>query len=101
MPAPERRSARRVHLTAPIDATLGATAVRLVEISQRGALVEHSSPFVEGARLRLTFDWEGARISRECRVVRSKLTRGHAGRVVYRSGLEFARTPAARGTGRR
>lgn len=86
MPAPERRSARRIHLTAPIDATLGATGVQLIEISPRGALVEHSTPLVQGARLRLTFRWEGAPISRDCRVVRSRLTRG-----VYRSGLEFAK----------
>jgi hypothetical protein len=96
MPAPERRSARRIHLTAPIDASLGATGVKLIEISPRGALVEHATPFVEGARLRLTFRWEGSSISRDCRVVRSKLTRGHAGQVVYRSGLEFAKTPARR-----
>ena len=99
MAAPERRSAARVHLTSPVDATLGATAVRLMEISQKGALIEHTTPFIEGARLRLVFKWEGKQISRECRVVRSKLIRSHSGGgvVVYRSGLEFtALAPPAR-----
>ena len=81
---------------------LGATRVVLLEISRRGARVEHSTPFVEGARLRLTFRWEQQEISRECRVVRSKLARSRdPGRVVYHSGLEFLRVtekpaPAAR-----
>jgi len=80
---------------------LGATRVTLLEISQRGALVEHSTPFVEGARLRLTFKWEGAEISRDCRVVRSRLSRSHdTDTVVYRSGLEFAkRAETGRGSG--
>jgi len=102
MPAPERRSAPRIHLTAPIDATLGATAVKLLEISQRGALVEHSTPFIEGARLRLTFKWEGAEIVRECRVVRSRLIRARdTGVVVYRSGLEFTKRAETRPPARR
>lgn len=96
MPASERRTARRINLTSPIPATLGTTRVTLMEISQRGALIEHSTPFVEGARLRLNFKWEQKEISRECRVVRSKISRSRdAAGFIYQSGLEFLRPDTA------
>lgn len=92
MQSPRTRRVQRVHLAQPLVARLGSAQVVLVDLSVLGARVEHSVPLIAGALTRLTFDFEGAEMVLECRIVRSRLERfsvGSDGLTVYHSGLEF------------
>jgi len=46
-------------MTEPLDAWFGDFAVRLVDVSATGAMVEHDEPVPEGARGLLRFYWRG------------------------------------------
>jgi hypothetical protein len=88
----ETRRVQRVHLAQPVLARLGATQVRLVDVSVLGARVEHHVPLLAGGRTRLSFRWDDEEIVTECRIVRSRLERfsvGGDGLTIYHSGLEF------------
>ena len=65
----------------------------LVNLSQGGALVEHSSMVRPGSMSQLILPHGTGEIRIACRVVRSALnrreTRGAASVVIYRTGVEF------------
>jgi hypothetical protein len=92
MQLPRTRRVQRVHLPQPLIAKLGAAQVVLVDLSILGARIEHHSPLSAGTHSHLSFEWEGDRITAECRIVRSRLERfstGSDGLTVYHAGLEF------------
>lgn len=92
LPTQNRRNIERIRLSEPIIARLGTTSVVLVDISTRGARVEHHVSLATNARLRLTFTWDGDQLAIDCVVTRCKLDRFSkegGGLTVYHSGLAF------------
>lgn len=55
----ERRGYQRLNLVRPIDGWFGDYAVRLIDVSARGALVESDETLPAGARALLRFYWRG------------------------------------------
>jgi hypothetical protein len=87
-----RRRVQRVRLSQPLVGRVGTLQVILIDISLRGARIEHASPLQKDTSTRIVFRWEDHTISAECRVVRSRLERfstGPDGLTAYHSGLEF------------
>ena len=74
-----------------MDALLGDSPVRIIEISLIGCRVEHAEKISIGARLHLQFSHEGATFKLAARVARTEL-RGGAGALLYASGLELAKS---------
>ena len=86
---PRTRRVQRIHFPQPLTGRLGATEVRLIDLSVLGARVEHARPLAAGGHARIVFDWDGERIAADCRIVRSRLEKGG----VHRSGIEFDALP--------
>jgi hypothetical protein len=87
-----RRRVQRVRLSQPLLGRIGTLQVILIDISLRGARIEHASPLQKDTSTRIVFQWDDQTISAECRVVRSRLERfstGPDGLTAYHSGLEF------------
>jgi hypothetical protein len=58
----ERRHFQRLTLTEPIDGWFGDFAVRLIDVSATGALVEADEPIESDARALLRFWWRGEEV---------------------------------------
>lgn len=58
----ERRVYQRLHLRRPIDAWFGDFAVRLIDVSANGALVEYDDDIPAESRALLRFYWRGEAI---------------------------------------
>lgn len=58
----ERREYQRLHLRRPIDAWFGDFAVRLIDVSASGALVEYDDVIPGESRAILRFFWRGEAI---------------------------------------
>jgi len=86
---PRTRRVQRIHFPQPLTGRLGATEVRLIDLSVLGARVEHALPLVAGAHSRLLFEWDGEPIGADCRIVRTRPERG-----IHRSGIEFVDLPS-------
>jgi PilZ domain-containing protein len=86
---PRTRRVQRIHFPQPLTGRLGATEVRLVDLSVLGARVEHALPLSSGGHSRLVFEWDGEKIAADCRIVRSRLEKGS-----HRSGIEFVDLPS-------
>jgi len=86
---PRTRRVQRIHFPQPLTGRLGATEVRLVDLSVLGARVEHALPLSSGGHSRLVFEWNGEKIAADCRIVRSRLEKGG-----HRSGIEFVDLPS-------
>ena len=87
-----RRRVQRVRLSQPLVGRVGTLQVILIDISLRGARIEHASPLQKDTSTRIVFKWDDHTIATECRVVRSRLERfstGPDGLTAYHSGLEF------------
>jgi hypothetical protein len=87
-----RRRVQRVRLSQPLVGRVGTLQVILIDISLRGARIEHASPLQKDTSTRIIFPWGNQTITAECRVVRSRLERfstGPDGLTAYHSGLEF------------
>ncbi len=85
----QRRNAERVPLDIPIEGKIGEIAVRLVEISLIGCLLEHADRMAMGSTFTLRFRWAGEDVSLKGRVVRTEM-RVVDGRPGYLSGVQFA-----------
>jgi hypothetical protein len=87
----EKRRLQRLDLVPPSDAKLSGLTVVLLDLSTAGARVEHPFPMKAGQRGRLDFSWDGAELSLECEIVRTRLQKStiKAGAIVYHSGLRF------------
>lgn len=76
----ERRHFQRLSLVDPIDGWFGDYAVRLLNISANGALIESDEPLPDDARGLLRFFWRGAEIELLAKTARKMATQ---------TGLEF------------
>lgn len=87
-----RRRVQRIRFVAPLSGAVGSTDVTIVDLSLTGAGIEHRGVFQVGARIVLSFVWEGERVKLPCTVLRSRLV-GFAGgadkATLYQSGLLF------------
>ncbi len=80
----ERREFQRLHLTRPVDGWFGDYAVRLLDVSANGALIEYDEEVLpDGARALLRFYWRGTAVELMAETVR----REHG-----QSGLSFLET---------
>lgn len=68
---PERREFQRLHLTRPADGWLGDFAIRLLDISAAGALIETDEDIETGARTLLRFWWRGEEVEITSDVIRT------------------------------
>lgn len=76
----ERRVYQRLTLTEPIDGWFGDFAIRLIDVSATGALVEYDDPIPDDARALLRFFWRSREIEVLAETVRT---------IERRSGLKF------------
>jgi hypothetical protein len=79
----ERREFQRLHLTRPADGWFGDYAVRILDVSASGALIEHEEEIPNGARALLRFYWRGTEVE-----IMSETVRGDDDH----SGLTFVET---------
>jgi hypothetical protein len=66
----ERRQAQRIRLPQPIDGWFGDFAVRLLDLSAVGALLDHNEEIPDDSRALLRFFWHGAAIEVTAEIVR-------------------------------
>lgn len=87
----ERRSAQRLRVAGTIPALIGRGEGVLIDLSERGAKIRHSSMVRRGATVRIAFEWERARFSASAEVVVSRVVfLGNAERpTMYESRLRF------------
>jgi hypothetical protein len=94
----DRRSAPRLRIAGTIPALIGRGTGFLIDLSERGAKIRHSTMVRRGATVRIAFDWERTRFSASAEVVGSRVvSTGHAEQpTMYESRLRFlAVTPEA------
>ena len=99
-PAPrrERRRAKRVRPTAPLDVRLcQITLLEALDVSSVGLLVEHTAPFKPGECCEVELIRSGQTIRLRGEVVRSFAINsgGSSGTLRYRTALQFLETPPA------
>ena len=85
----QRRIAERVPLDIPIEGKIGEIAVRIVEISLVGCLLEHSDRMAMGSTFTVRFRWSGENVSLKGRVTRTVMQQVDGG-MGYQSGIQFA-----------
>jgi hypothetical protein len=92
MPTTNRRRYERIRLSLPLQGSIGAHQVVVRNLSLIGCGIEHHFPLQIGAKVRLSFPWNGEMVSLESTVVRCKLEGSLAERdlSVYNSGVRFA-----------
>lgn len=66
----ERRHFQRLTLTEPVDGWFGDFAVRLVDVSATGALIEHDDEIETSSRALLRFFWRGEEVEITAETVR-------------------------------
>lgn len=91
-PRTERRNGNRVRLASPIVARIGSYGAIVLDVSERGARIEHYTRLTTGQTAMLRFEAEQRSIAAECRVVSCRVVRfasGDDGLTVYQSGLMF------------
>lgn len=76
----ERRQFQRLNLVEPVDAWFGDFAVRLLNVSATGALIEADEPLPDDARALLRFFWRGAEVEILAKTARQ---------LAVQTGLEF------------
>lgn len=87
-----RRHVERIRLTPPVSGQLGSTSVTVTDLSLSGAGVEHPGSLPVGAKVRLTFSWNGEHVQIPCSVLRCRLTGFTIGpdrKTTYQTGLAF------------
>ncbi|HJW94625.1 MAG TPA: PilZ domain-containing protein [Thermoanaerobaculia bacterium] len=67
----ERRAYQRLNLMRPLDGWFGDYAVRLLDVSASGALVDLEEPLEEHARALLRFFWNGEEVEVTAEVARA------------------------------
>lgn len=76
----ERRQFQRLNLVEPVDGWFGDFAVRLLNVSATGALIESEEPLPDDARALLRFFWRGTEVEILARTARQ---------LAIQTGLEF------------
>jgi hypothetical protein len=87
----DRRSTPRLRVAGTIPALIGRGTGFLVDLSERGAKIRHSTMVRRGATVRIAFDWERAHFSASAEVVGSRVVSiGSADQpAMYESRLRF------------
>ncbi len=89
---PNRRQAERIQLVQPLIARIGTVGVLLIDVSDRGARIEHYAPWTTAGEKLLRLEWGENEVASRCRVVSTRVHRfasGDDGLTVYQSGLQF------------
>lgn len=76
----ERRQFQRLSLVEPLDGWFGDYSVRLIDVSSKGAQIEHDDVIPDDARALLRFYWRGAAVEVLAETKRTSESR---------SGLQF------------
>lgn len=88
MRAGERRSAPRLAVIVPLDATINRNPAEIIDLSSSGALVRHEYGLMRG-HVRLRFSWNGARFSEQVKLVSSRLVAMRDDKTSYESRFAF------------
>jgi hypothetical protein len=86
--ASDRRRIMRIQLGTPIVAKVANAAVDLLDISARGARIQHSFPLVRGKEVLLSFTYTARVVHIPCSIIRCKFEQ-HGSGASYYSGLRF------------
>ena len=86
----QKRSAERLPLDAPLEATASGMAVKIIELSAIGCKIEHREKLSIGSSTALRFRWRGEEIDLRARVARTQLRSAYPRGMIYESGLQFA-----------
>jgi hypothetical protein len=88
----DRRTAPRLRVAGTIPALIGRGNGALVDLSERGAKIRHSTMIRRGAVVRLSFEWHGARFSTSAEVLSSRVVSLGTGTTpaMYESRLRFS-----------
>jgi hypothetical protein len=90
----DRRHLGRITPRAPLDARIGRTPVRILDISLRGSRVAHEEPLPVGETCLLTFRWDEQPVEAWCEIVRSRLHAfARSGRPEFHTGLKIVEAP--------
>jgi hypothetical protein len=84
----DRRRAERLRVAGTIAVIFGRGQGVLIDLSQRGARIRHSSPVRRGASARLSFEWERLRFSATAEVLAARVISLGAG-PSYESRVRF------------
>ncbi len=84
----DRRRIMRIQLGTPIVAKVANAAVELLDISARGARIQHSFPLVRGKEVMLNFSYTARVVEIACSIIRCKYEQ-RSDHVAYFSGLRF------------
>jgi hypothetical protein len=85
----ERRRAERLAVNTTIDVFFGRGPGVLVDLSQSGARIRHSSPVQRGASARISFEWERRRFSATATVLAARVISLGAA-LSYESRVHFS-----------
>ncbi|HYO78455.1 MAG TPA: PilZ domain-containing protein [Thermoanaerobaculia bacterium] len=69
----ERRAAPRLRVAHVIQAFIGRGSGTLIDLSERGARIRHSTMVRRGAVVRVSFEWQRARFSASAEVLASRV----------------------------
>jgi len=91
MTSNDRREFQRLKLAKPLLALLDGHNALVLDIGIGGAFIEHHGRLQPGARVRLTFRWQGSDVEFVCSAIRSDAVRddGNARNIVSQTGLRF------------
>lgn len=69
----ERRGAERLRVSGTVTVIFGRGEGVLIDLSQRGARIRHSSPVRRGATARISFEWQRQRFSATAEVLAARV----------------------------
>lgn len=85
----ERRGAERFQLPEGIEATISGVSVRLLELSQIGARIEHEERIPLNAP-QMRISWRGASVLLAVKIARAEIAGRRGTSLIYQSGIRFA-----------
>lgn len=93
----ERRSTPRLRVAGTIPALIGRGEGVLIDLSERGAKLRHSTMVRRGAVVRISFEWERVRFSASAEVLASRLVSLGNEKLpaMYESRLRFTKVDSA------
>jgi hypothetical protein len=69
----ERRISQRFHVAGTVSVVMGRGEGVLIDLSEHGARVRHSTPARRGSSVRVSFEWSGARFSASAEVLAARV----------------------------
>lgn len=89
----ERRRGERTHVTRELRARIGRHDALVLDLSMRGARVNHEALLQRGSTIRLSFRWYGVQFDAAAEILASRIVTLGAGldqRPLYESRVRFA-----------